>query len=438
MLNERFEIIRELVAGSQGTTFLAKDHQQDIEVAVKKLAVEKIENWKCLELFERESKVLKNLNHTNIPAYIDSFHEDDEIGRHFYLVQSYVPGKNLEDRFNDGERWDEKRATKLIESLINILAYLHALSPPVLHRDIKPSNIIETDEGELFLIDFGSVQEKIQSAVGGSTVSGTAGYIPMEQLMGRSVPASDIYGLGATVVRLMSRKHPVDIELQKSAMAFQEFVTCSPKFTRILEKMIAPSVEDRIENTSALRERLLKTDPKRKKLVFRNETPSSSSSPHLVSRRHAAAEAKGLWTFIFWVIAIVCVAFTFVLLDSDPELVVEPTRTYADDSFEIYADDSFEDLAIKYCTDKPYSKLDVLSLGGLWEEDGHLGKNENSPEEIQTKLKEACILGFHKKYETLRESSGEENARRSVQRELAKKMEHLPMEKIQHDILTGK
>lgn len=57
LLNERFEILRELGAGSQGITYLAFDKQDQIEVAVKKLAVEKIENWKCLELFDRESKV---------------------------------------------------------------------------------------------------------------------------------------------------------------------------------------------------------------------------------------------------------------------------------------------------------------------------------------------------------------------------------------------
>lgn len=196
--------------------------------------------------------MLQNLDHQNVPSYIDSFHVDDEIGRHFYLIQSYVPGKNLEDRFNDGERWNEERSIKLIESLLGILGYLHKLSPPVVHRDVKPSNIIETDDGQIYLIDFGSVQEKIQSAVGGSTVSGTAGYIPMEQLMGRSVPASDIFGLGATVIRLISRTHPVDIELKNGSMAFQEIVNCSTGFKKILERMTAPVLENRFENTTSV------------------------------------------------------------------------------------------------------------------------------------------------------------------------------------------
>ncbi len=46
-----------------------------------------IKDWKQLELFERESKILKSLSHPGIPAYIDSFEVDTDDDRAYVLVQ---------------------------------------------------------------------------------------------------------------------------------------------------------------------------------------------------------------------------------------------------------------------------------------------------------------------------------------------------------------
>lgn len=75
-------------------------------------------------------------------------------------------------------------ATQLLE----ILDYLHNRQPQVIHRDIKPSNILlgnrtGNNPGTVYLVDFGSVQTKVQT--GTIKIVGTYGYMPPEQFGGK-------------------------------------------------------------------------------------------------------------------------------------------------------------------------------------------------------------------------------------------------------------
>ena len=60
-------------------------------VAVKALSLRRMTDWKQLELFEREAKTLKSLDHPGIPKYIDYLSEDTEKDRGFFLVQVGPP-----------------------------------------------------------------------------------------------------------------------------------------------------------------------------------------------------------------------------------------------------------------------------------------------------------------------------------------------------------
>ena len=93
----------------------------------------------------------------------------------------------------------------IIAQVLRILQSLHEHQPPVIHRDIKPSNLMLTpvDNGKykVTLLDFGAVANP-QIQTGGSTVAGTFGYMPPEQLMGQAQPGSDIYGKRLIIPRL--------------------------------------------------------------------------------------------------------------------------------------------------------------------------------------------------------------------------------------------
>lgn len=106
ILNQRFEMIRPLWEGGQGRAHLAKDLQTGKQVVVKELILGQAADWKAIELFERETTILKNLNHPAIPAYVDGFCVDD--GARVFLVQEFVEGTSTEFIPTDGEPFDGK------------------------------------------------------------------------------------------------------------------------------------------------------------------------------------------------------------------------------------------------------------------------------------------------------------------------------------------
>lgn len=262
LLNERYEIEEILGQGGFATTYLAVDTETQQKCAIKCLSFRKIEEWKTWELFEREAKILKNLDHPQIPKYIDFFSVETEEGIELYLVQEYVEGKSLAQLVREGKYFSEQEVIEIGLEVSNILEYLHSFSPPIIHRDIKPSNIILTQfpsregagVGLVYLIDFGAVREKMISDYstvgGGSTIVGTYGYMPFEQFEGQAVPASDIFSLGITMIHLLSGKEPIAIDKKGKTLNYHPHVNISRSFIAVLNKMIAREYKRRYQNAS--------------------------------------------------------------------------------------------------------------------------------------------------------------------------------------------
>ncbi|MFU8805150.1 MAG: serine/threonine protein kinase [Bradymonadaceae bacterium] len=250
LLEDRFEIVEEIGRGSQGVTFRAVDRRSGQAVAVKELDLSQVASWKAIELFEREAQALESLDHPGVPDYIDTFHSPrtDGEGERFFLVQEFVDGEDLAVLIEGGLRMDEARARRFATELLELLVYLHERPSPVIHRDIKPSNILRRVDGNHVLIDFGAVQAILPGEKAGSTIVGTSGYMPLEQLMGRAVPATDLYALGATIVHLLTHRHPSELPVDGMDLQFEEFVNVSPPFMAFLKKMLASHVEDRFQS----------------------------------------------------------------------------------------------------------------------------------------------------------------------------------------------
>lgn len=203
---QRYRITSILGEGNSGITYAAEDMTQPgITLALKVLSFQETSDWKMLELFEREAKVLAQLQHPAIPRYFDSFHIDTENDRQFYIVQELAKGKSLAAWVESGWHADEATVKKIAEEILEILVYLQQLEPPVIHRDIKPQNIIRDDNGSIFLVDFGAVRDTYYTTMmRGSTVVGTFGYMAPEQFRGQAEPATDLYGLAATLLFLLT------------------------------------------------------------------------------------------------------------------------------------------------------------------------------------------------------------------------------------------
>ncbi|HEY9667074.1 MAG TPA: serine/threonine-protein kinase, partial [Coleofasciculaceae cyanobacterium] len=262
LLQERYYLRQSLGQNAGRQTWLADDRKDKPpkRAIVKLLAFSPQMQWDEFKLFEREAQVLNALNHPRIPKYRDYFSLDRYAGEGlcwFALVQDYIPGHCLQQLLDEGKHFTETQVRSIAAQVLEILIYLHELNPPVLHRDIKPSNLILGANEQVYLVDFGAVQDP--TAVEGATftVVGTAGYAPLEQFYGKAVPASDLYALGATLIHLLTGTAPADLPQSNLRIQFQEQVSLNPTFLRWIESLTDPDLDRRFVSAAQALDALL-------------------------------------------------------------------------------------------------------------------------------------------------------------------------------------
>lgn len=274
---DRYTVLQQLGKNAGRQTLLAQDHQINKMVVIKLLTFDQEFEWEDLKLFEREAETLKTLSHLNIPQFLDFFEIETAHAKKLALVQSYVAERSLADHLMSGHRFSAAEIREIGRALLHILAYLHGRQPPVIHRDIKPSNIILGDRsahsiGQVYLVDFGSVQHLAAHAGDTITVVGTYGYMPPEQFGGRTTPASDLYGLGATLIYLITGRHPAELPQQDCRIQFRAAASLNPDFADWLEQMTEPSLDRRFSAAQSALQALENPQPKkqrRKSLIKR-------------------------------------------------------------------------------------------------------------------------------------------------------------------------
>lgn len=163
--------------------------------------------WAEYDAYSQEITMLRQLNHPGIAKYIDAFQTSDG----FCMVQEYLNAESLASP----RSWTPKQIKLLAESVLEILVYLQSQNPPIIHRDIKPENILVDEKDEqmnVYLVDFGFARMGGGEIAASSVVKGTMGFMPPEQLFNRQLTnASDLYGLGGTLICLLTGTKSVDI-----------------------------------------------------------------------------------------------------------------------------------------------------------------------------------------------------------------------------------
>lgn len=210
---------------------------------LKTFSLAEAPNWKAEELFAREAQVLQQLDHPRLPRLL-AYGVEDQTS---YLIYPFIAGESLQAKLEGGWRPEQTQVFDLIRQLLETLIWLHDRQPPLVHRDIKPSNLVLTAEQQLYLIDFGSVLQHLKPH-GGSTVAGTFGYMAPEQLSGRALPASDLYGVGACLIHLLSGKAPAELPQERLWIRFEDHVQLSGPLKRWLKTLIDPVLEERCQN----------------------------------------------------------------------------------------------------------------------------------------------------------------------------------------------
>ena len=127
---DRYQLTQCLANNAGRQTWLATDliSSQNTSVIVKLLAFHPEMHWDDYKLFEREGDVLQQLSHPNIPSYQDYFtfeKKGNESLCWFGLVQEYIPGKTLQQLWEEGKHFTEEQVNNIAVQILKILQYLH-------------------------------------------------------------------------------------------------------------------------------------------------------------------------------------------------------------------------------------------------------------------------------------------------------------------------
>ncbi|MBO3461825.1 bifunctional serine/threonine-protein kinase/formylglycine-generating enzyme family protein [Aetokthonos hydrillicola Thurmond2011] len=211
LLRNRFRVSTLLGEGGFSRTYKAEDVDRLDAPCVIKQFFPQVQGTsqltKAALLFKEEAFRLYELgeNHPSIPRLLAYF----EQGSCLYLVQEFIQGHTLlkelqEKTFSEQEIWE------ILGDLLPVLEFIHSRN--VIHRDIKPENIIRRTfpKKELVLIDFGGAKQVTQTSIGRqATAIYTIGYAPTEQMAGFAYHSSDLYSLGVTCIRLLTKCLPI-------------------------------------------------------------------------------------------------------------------------------------------------------------------------------------------------------------------------------------
>lgn len=232
-----------------------------LEIATRKLILIKqfrfatSSNWDSYKQIEREIEVLQSLNHTGIPRYLAKFDPGDGL----CLVQEYKEAEPL----SKSHSFDPEAIRSIAYQLLEILVYLQGERvPPIFHRDIKPENVLFDNNLKVYLIDFGFARIGNNTMAMSSIMGGTPGFMPPEQFNNQKLTeASDLYGLGATLICLITHIKSADIgslvDFSSNKIIFKDRVPqFSLRFLEWLEKMVEPNPANRYQNAKLALEAL--------------------------------------------------------------------------------------------------------------------------------------------------------------------------------------
>ncbi len=220
LAGSRFVVESVLGRGGFGITYAVRDERLQRQVAVKELFPESAIRHGSIVLtppqaraafrdartrFLDEARVLARFSHPAIVRVFEVFEEHNTA----YLVMELLQGRTLSQLVRERRQpLTEAEALDVAARIGGALRVVNAAG--VLHRDLNPANLVLTDSGRLVLIDFG-LARSFESGTQNFTRVVTPGYAPPEQYVGsgRFGPPSDVYGLAATLYRLVTLTMPV-------------------------------------------------------------------------------------------------------------------------------------------------------------------------------------------------------------------------------------
>ena len=232
-----YEIVSQVGQGGMATVFLARQRSMNRNVALKFLPGVFVNDDTYLQRFEREVKIVSQLEHRNIVPVYDYGEFDGQP----YIAMRYMPAGSVEELLAEG-RIPLPRVLSIVEQVAAALDYAHQQG--ILHRDLKPSNILLDDGGGVFITDFGIARILSEGSNNITTqgVVGTPSYMSPEQAQAEPMDGrSDVYSLGVMLFELVSGRRPFESDTPYSIAVMH--VTMPPPSPREFKPTVSIALE---------------------------------------------------------------------------------------------------------------------------------------------------------------------------------------------------
>uniref|UniRef100_A0AC35EQN1 Protein kinase domain-containing protein n=1 Tax=Panagrolaimus sp. PS1159 TaxID=55785 RepID=A0AC35EQN1_9BILA len=244
-----FSVVRRCIQKATGMEFAAKI------INTRKLSA------RDFQKLEREARICRKLQHTNIVRLHDSIQEE---GFH-YLVFDLVTGGELFEDIVAREFYSEADASHCIQQILESIAYCHANN--IVHRDLKPENLLLASRAKgaaVKLADFGLAIEVQGDSEAWYGFAGTPGYLSPEVLKkdpyGRAV---DLWACGVILYILLvgyppfwdEDQHRLYNQIKAGAYDYPspEWDTVTPEAKHLIDSMLTVNPKKRITADQALR-----------------------------------------------------------------------------------------------------------------------------------------------------------------------------------------
>ncbi|HZJ06335.1 MAG TPA: serine/threonine-protein kinase [Nocardioidaceae bacterium] len=191
-----YEVVALLSHGRRIDTYDVYSTERDCRCIVKILRPDRRDEVRVREAVIQEGTLLRHLTHPHLVRGYEVVHKPVPA-----MVLETLNGATLAALIEDNPLSVSDSATLGLQ-LASVLGYLHRQG--WLHLDVKPANIV-VESGRATLIDLSLVGRPGSGRPG----AGTRGYLSPEQALGENLsPASDVWGLGVTLLESLTDEMP--------------------------------------------------------------------------------------------------------------------------------------------------------------------------------------------------------------------------------------
>lgn len=211
IIYKRYQVEDVIGKGSYGIVYRCRDIETGYILVIKQLRPSKQRKTKEINLFMKEAELLSQLNHPNIPKFLEHFSDEG----HYFYAMSFIEAENLEEAiFSRKKTFNEEESLLFVRHLVDIIAHLHGRR--IYHLDLRIPNTLVKNE-EPFLIDFGLANE-------GKMVTSV-----------EALRLQDYYDLGDILLYLLYTTYPSQ---KKKALPWTEELILKEETVYLLKRLL--------------------------------------------------------------------------------------------------------------------------------------------------------------------------------------------------------